>query len=99
MFCRTVQILNQTGLHARPAALFATTANKFRSAVKVLKGDQQADGRSVLSLMLLEVTPGTEITIEANGEDEVDVVNALAELVEKKFDEAGHPSRPMNCNA
>jgi len=63
------------------------TANKFSSTVTVVKGEQEADAKSVLGLMLLELTGGTEITIKARGEDEVAAVNALAELVESKFDE------------
>lgn len=87
VFARTVKVLNKTGLHARPATMFVDTANKFRSSISVVKGDQEVDAKSVLGLMLLEVTKGTEITIKAQGEDEVEAVNTLAELVEKKFRE------------
>ncbi len=87
MLAKTVTILNKTGLHARPAGLFAETANRFRSSIKVVKGSQEADGHSVLSLMLLEVTPGSEITIEARGEDEAEAVDALANLVNSGFGE------------
>ena len=87
MFAKTVKILNQTGLHARPATLFMETASKFTAAVSVLKGDQEVDAKSVLSLMLLEAVGGTELTIKAHGEDEVAAVNALAGLVENGFDE------------
>jgi len=85
---RTVTILNKTGLHARPAGLFVETANGFRSAIKVLKGAKEADARSLLGLMLLEVTPGTEIAIQAHGDDETEAVAALASLVESRFGEA-----------
>ncbi|MGB9803414.1 HPr family phosphocarrier protein, partial [Desulfofundulus sp.] len=85
MFARTVRVLNKTGLHARPATLFVETANRFRSSVSVVKGEQEVDAKSVLGLMLLEIPKGTEITIKAQGEDEVEAVNTLAELVEKKF--------------
>lgn len=87
MFARMVKIRNKTGLHVRPAGLFVETANKFRSAVQVATGDQEADGRSMLSLMLLELTPGTEITIRAEGEDEAEAAGALATLVESGFSE------------
>lgn len=89
MTARTVTIRNQTGLHARPAGLFAKTAKTFRSGIKVLRAAQEADGKSILSLMLLEVTPGTELTIQAEGEDETEAVSRLADLVESKFGEAG----------
>ena len=87
MIARKVKILNQTGLHVRPAGLFVETANRFRSTVRVAAGDREADGRSVLSLMLLELTPGVEIVIRAEGEDEAQAAGALAALVESGFRE------------
>src|SRR5205814_1447769 len=74
VFARTVTLLNSTGLHARPAGLFVETAARFRSTIKVVKGTGEADGRSLLSLMLLEATAGSEITIQAVGEDESEAV-------------------------
>ncbi len=53
----------------------------------VAKGEQEVSGNSVLALMLLEVTPGAEITIKAEGEDEEQAVHALAELVAARFGE------------
>lgn len=87
MFARSVRILNQTGLHARPAGLFIEAASRFRSVIRILRGDKEVDGQSILGLMLLEVTQGTDIIIKAEGEDEVEAVNALADLVERRFDE------------
>ncbi len=89
MISRTVRILNQTGLHARPAGLFAETAKAFRSRIKVVRASQEADGKSILGLMLLEVTSGTELTIQAEGEDEAEAVRRLAEVVEEGFGESG----------
>jgi phosphotransferase system HPr (HPr) family protein len=79
--------LNTTGLHARPAGLFIETANRFRSAIRVTKGDRAVDGKSVLGLMLLEVTAGCELTITADGEDETLAVEALCALIEGRFGE------------
>ena len=84
---RRVKILNETGVHARPAGLFVEAANKFRSTVHVAAGDREADGRSILSLLLIELTPGTEIVIRAEGEDEEQAATALAALVESGFRE------------
>ena len=81
MFSRTLTIRSKSGLHARPAAVFAETAGRFLSAVAVTKGGQRVDGKSVLSLMLLEANRGAEVTIEAEGEDEVAAVNQLADLL------------------
>jgi len=84
---RTVKVLNTTGLHARPAGMFIETANRFRSAIRVAKGNREVDGKSVLGLMLLEITAGVELTITAEGEDEEQAVSALAELVAGRFGE------------
>ncbi len=68
--------------------MFAERASKFRSRVTVSNGKQAADGKSMLSLMLLAVTPGTPITITADGEDEAEALDALAGLLQSSFGEA-----------
>jgi phosphocarrier protein HPr len=87
MTVRTVKVLNATGLHARPAGQFVETANRFRSSIWLAKGEREVNGKSVLGLMLLEVTTGCEIVIKADGEDEEQAVAALAQLVARRFDE------------
>ena len=87
MVTTTLTILNRSGFHAGPAGLFVQTASRFRSVIKVVSGKQTADGKSILSLMLLGATPGAEITIEAQGEDEAEALNALAELITGRFGE------------
>ena len=87
MVAGTFTILNSSGFHARPAGLFVKTASRFRSVIKVVNGKQSADGKSILALMLLGATPGAEITIEAQGEDEAEALNALAELIAARFGE------------
>jgi phosphocarrier protein len=89
MVTTTLAILNSTGFHARPAGLFVETASRFRSVIKVASGKKTADGKSILSLMLLGATPGAEITIQAQGEDEAEALHALAELITARFGE--HP--------
>ena len=74
-------------MHVRPATLFMDTASRFRSVIHVHKNDLVADGKSAISLMLLEATHGTELTIQGSGEDEVAAVNALVDLIERRFDE------------
>lgn len=93
MFARRVTIANNTGLHIRPATLFMETASRFRSAVEVLKDDRVVNGKSAISLMLLEAVAGTELTIQACGEDEIDAVNALVGLVERRFAETSTVER------
>lgn len=90
MFSRTLTITSQAGLHARPAALFAETASRFRSEVFVSRAGQRVDGKSVLSLMLLEAGHGAEVSIEAQGEDEVEAVDRLAALLLQGLEETAN---------
>ena len=90
MVTGTFTILNSSGFHARPAGLFVKTASRFCSSIKVVSGNQTADGKSILSLMLLGATPGAEITIEVRGEDEAEALNTLAELITGRFGEEPH---------
>jgi phosphotransferase system HPr (HPr) family protein len=68
--------------------MFAEMASKFRSAVTVSNGKQAVDGKSVLSLMLLGATPGAQITITADGEDEAEALDALTGFIQRSFGEA-----------
>lgn len=85
MLARSAKVINPTGLHARPATLFVETARRYSCAIRVARGDQEVDARSVVGLMLLEAIRGTEITIKAEGEDEASAIQALVELVESGF--------------
>jgi phosphotransferase system HPr (HPr) family protein len=85
MYSRLVTLTNETGLHVRPATLFMETAHRFRSTVRVHRAGTVADGKSAISLMLLEAAQGTELTIEAEGDDEVATVDTLVELVAHRF--------------
>lgn len=85
MHSRIVTLDNDTGLHVRPATVFMEAANRFQSTIRVHKADRAADGKSAISLMLLEAGRGTQLTIEANGEDEVAAADVLAQLVESRF--------------
>ncbi|MGE5559553.1 MAG: HPr family phosphocarrier protein [Chloroflexota bacterium] len=82
----SVEIRNDTGLHARPAAQFVETARKFASAITVHNGDKKGNAKSITGLLMLGLSRGTTITIEADGPDEADAVRALSELVERLAD-------------
>ncbi|MFN4243858.1 MAG: HPr family phosphocarrier protein [Tepidisphaerales bacterium] len=87
---RTVTVLNSLGLHARPAMQFVDTANRFSSDIVVRKGGEQpenADGKSVMEMIILAATQGTPLTIEADGDDAEEAVATLAKLFEDKFGE------------
>lgn len=89
MKCRDVLVTNRLGLHARAAARFVHTANRFRSRVTVSRGGRTMDGKSILGILLLAASQGTRLEVCAEGEDEEAALDALGILVEGGFgDEA-----------
>ncbi len=82
-----VKIVNKLGLHARPAMSLAETAKKYAADVALKRGEQKIDAKSVMEIMLLAATFGTELLIEAEGEDAQECVEALRELIDRGFDE------------
>ncbi len=87
MYSKKVTILNSAGLHARPAVMFVEEASKFKSNITVTNGYKDASSRSILSIMALGASKGTEITIMAEGEDEENAVTALVNLINSNFNE------------
>ena len=87
MISREVRIVNRLGLHARAAARFVHTANRFRSRVTVTRDGRTLDGKSILGILLLAASPGTSIVVSAEGEDEALAVEALFALVSGRFGE------------
>ncbi len=84
----TLTIDNTLGLHARPAALFVQTANKYPDCeIKVGKDGNVVNGKSIMGLMMLAAAQGNEITIEASGKDAQKALQELVELVKNKFGE------------
>jgi len=83
----TLAIHHAVGLHARPAALFVQTAKQFRSNLKVIHGEKEANGKSILNVLALGVDQGAIITIRAEGEDANQALEALKTLVENNFGE------------
>ena len=83
----TLTIRNKVGLHARPAAIFVQTASKFKSKVSAVKDGREVNAKSILSVLTLGAEQGAVVTIRAEGEDEMEAVEALKELVENNFGE------------
>ncbi|MEX2461177.1 HPr family phosphocarrier protein [Paenibacillus psychroresistens] len=81
---RPVVVKLRTGLHARPAALFVQEANKFSSEVFVEKDEKKVNAKSIMGIMSLAISSGTEVVISAEGADSEQAVNALAVLVGKE---------------
>ena len=84
---RELEIKNKLGLHARAAAKLVHCAARFKSDIKVRKGDEEVDGKSILGILLLAAGRGSVITVTANGEDEQEAVEAIEKLIGAKFDE------------
>ncbi len=87
MIERTLRIKNKLGLHARAAVKFVNTANRFMAAVRVVKDGSAIDGKSILGILTLAATQGSDIVIRLNGADEAAAALALAELIDGRFGE------------
>ena len=88
MIQKEIQIQNKLGLHARAAAKLVHTAARFQSDVKVRKGTEEVDAKSILGILLLAAANGTKITVSANGSDEAEAMDCIEKLIIGKFDEA-----------
>ena len=84
---RTGTIVNKLGLHARAAAKFVTLASSFASDIRVARNGQEVNGKSIMGVMMLAASRGSVISLIADGEDEQDAVNRLAELIAQRFGE------------
>ncbi len=84
---RTVEIVNERGLHARASAKFVKLAASFAAEVEVTRDDQTVDALSIMGLMMLAAGPGSIIRIKASGADAEAAAAALARLVETRFEE------------
>jgi phosphocarrier protein len=84
---RELAIRNRLGLHARAAAKFVQTASRFKSEVKIRKNGEEVDGKSILGLLLLAASQGTQITVAVSGEDEDAAFAAVEGLIIRSFDE------------
>lgn len=84
---KRLEIRNELGLHARPAALFVQTANRFKCDVRVTKESEEVNGKSIMGIMTLAAGKGTVITVRATGDDAEAAVREIAQLVENNFGE------------
>src|SRR5690242_7103626 len=80
-------VLNKSGIHARPAAMFVKIANRFGSDIFVEKDGEKINGKSVMGLMMLAAGPGSKVTLHVKGNDAPAAIAELEALVQRKFDE------------
>jgi phosphotransferase system HPr (HPr) family protein len=87
MLTETIKIINKRGLHARAAAKFATTAAQFGCRTQARTNGNWIDAKSVMSLMLLAATQGTDLEVSTEGDDEASAMQAIRLLIEARFEE------------
>lgn len=83
----TIHIINKLGLHARASAKFVATAARFQSHVDVTKQTQTVNGKSIMGVMMLAASQGSELTLQIDGPDENEMQKALVDLINNRFGE------------
>ena len=84
---KDVLVANKLGIHARPAAMFVKTANRFACDIFVEKDGEKVNGKSIMGLMMLAAGPGSKLTVHAHGQDASQALIELETLIKRKFDE------------
>lgn len=87
MIEQSITIVNKLGLHARAAAKFVTTASQFNADIQVARNGRIVNGKSIMGLMMLAASKGTDIVIHINGEDEQPAFDAISALINDYFGE------------
>lgn len=81
------KIVNRLGLHARAATLLVNCTSGFTSEIWISLGDRRVNGKSIMGVLTLAATTGSELLIEAEGADDADAVAAVVQLIEDRFNE------------
>jgi len=84
---RSVKIVNKNGLHARPAAELVKTASRFQSEITMVRDDLEVNVKSIMGVMMLAAECGAELLVRADGPDAEQAVQAIVDLVARKFGE------------
>lgn len=87
MQSETITIINKLGLHARAAAKLVNTASRFRSDVRLRRDNKDANAKSIMGVMMLAAGKGTEMTLEVEGPDEEEALQAMKQLIAERFGE------------
>jgi phosphocarrier protein HPr len=85
--CKELVIMNKLGVHARPAAMFVKTANRFDCDIFVEKDGETVNGKSIMGIMMLAAGPGCKIQVHAKGQDAAQALHEIEALLKRKFDE------------
>ena len=84
---RDVEIVNKLGLHARPSARLTQLASSYKSKVFLSRNGRRVNAKSIMGVMMLAAARGSTITLETDGEDEVEAIEALSDLISSGFGE------------
>jgi len=87
MVAADITIINKLGLHARAAAKFVKLASSFESEIELVRENRTVNGKSIMGIMMLAASKGTDLVLQAKGNDADSALNALTELVNNRFDE------------
>ncbi|MHB1083503.1 MAG: HPr family phosphocarrier protein [Thiobacillus sp.] len=85
---RDIEIINKLGLHARPSAKLTQLASSFKSQVFMARNGRRVNAKSIMGVMMLAAAKGSTVTLETDGDDEVEAIEALARLISTGFGEA-----------
>ncbi len=87
MLSEQITIINKLGLHARAASKLVNCASQFESEVFIIRDNNRVNAKSIMGVMMLAASQGTEITLEADGVDEQEALQAIVDLIQNRFDE------------
>ncbi len=87
MISREFRISNRLGLHARPSAQLTQIAGKFTSEIYIAKNGRRVNAKSIMGVMMLAAGPGSTVTVDAEGPDEAQAIDAIGALIDSRFGE------------
>lgn len=87
MISREFRISNKLGLHARPSAQLTQVAGKFTSEIYIAKNGRRVNAKSIMGVMMLAAGPGSTVTVDAEGPDEGQAIDAIEALIASRFGE------------
>ncbi|MFK8079255.1 MAG: HPr family phosphocarrier protein [Granulosicoccus sp.] len=87
MISRELLIINKLGLHARAAAKLVKLSSSFESSIDIEKDGQRVNSKSIMGVMMLAASCGTHVTIMAEGQDQDEAIEAITDLINRRFDE------------
>ncbi len=89
MISRDFLISNKLGLHARPSAQLTQVAGKFDAEIHIARNGRRVNAKSIMGVMMLAAGPGTTVTVDAEGPEEVQAIAEIGALIESRFGELG----------